>query len=157
MFSISSSDESSMDLKNLDIPVESLVQKIGDVLFIPTAYYNDIALLSLDWLSILSRLSVLAQNRRVIFLFNSLNSFSVRYTVSKLGTVGKLFIFAQSNPVVLVSLLSDINFIPEGRFRIVLMKYIKTAESIAKHISSKHSVSAFSGAIDWGNPKLGIV
>lgn len=144
-------------LLNDNVPVEALVRKVGEegnVEIIPTPFYNDIALLSLDWVKILKKVLSYAKGKTIIFLFNNINSFSVRYTVSKLSTIGQLFIFAKSNPIILSTLFGDIAFIPENRFKVVATDYIDVVKGVLEQISQKHEVTAFKEKVNWS--KLGV-
>ena len=141
--------DSSMQLRDKTIKIESLVKDMGGVSVIPTAVYNDISLLTLDWIDIIKRLNAYANGRPIIFLFNSINSFSVRYTVSKLGTIGEASIFANSNPIILSALLGDMAFIPSNRYKVVALNYIDIVRRFLDHMSQTHKVVAFKDGVEW--------
>lgn len=145
--------DSSMLLNNDDVPVQQLIRQTDGLQLIPSSFYNDIALLNMDWVKILAKLAAYAEGKTIILLFNSINSFSVRYSCSKLATVGSFFIFAKSSPIVLATLTGDIAFIPEDRFKLVAMDYIDVVKPVLDQISAKHLVLAFKEAVNWS--KLG--
>lgn len=141
--------DSSLLLANKDVSVESLVKNLNGVQFIPTTFYNDIALLGVDWVTVLQKLFAYAKGRPIIFLFNSISSFSVRYTVSKLATIGKLSVFVKSNPVILATLFGDIKFIPAERAKVVAMNYIEVVAPVLNEIAQKYHVKAFNETVNW--------
>lgn len=149
------SRDTSLLLNDPSISVESLVRPLSKVKYIPTGFFNDIALLGVDWFSVINRLISYADGANIVLLFNNINSFSVRYTVSKLSTLGSLLIFAKSSPLVLATMSCDIAFIPSDRFRVVVMEYIDVVKDLLEKISSKYAVSAFKGYVNWS--KLGVV
>lgn len=148
------SKDSSMLLNDDSIEVQSLVRDANGTRLIPTTVYNDIALLSMNWAKVLKKLMVYAGGKPIILIFNSINSFSVRYTVSKLATIGQLFIFAKCNPVILSTLFGDLAFIPENRFKVVATDYIDVVKAILEQIGKKYNVHIFKGDVNWS--KIGV-
>lgn len=147
--------DSSMHLKDKTVNISDLVKDIKGTQVIPTTFYNDITLLTLDWLDIIKRLNAYAKGRPIIFVFNSINSFAVRYTVSKLGTIGEATIFVKCNPVILTSLFGDMVFIPENRFKIVALDYIDIVKQLLTHMGDKYKVLAFrENDLEW--KKIGV-
>lgn len=146
--------DTSILLRDDFIAVKDLVKSVNGVPIIPTGFFNDIALLTFDWIDVIKRLNQIAQGRPILFIFNSINSFAVRYTVSKLGTLGEASIFAKSNPLVLTSLFADIAFIPENRFKVVALDYIDIVNPILKHMSNTKKVVAFKEGVEW--EKIGL-
>lgn len=140
--------DTSMQLANPEVPLESLVKQYKNVSLIPSAFYNDISLLNFDWINIIKRIQGYADGRPIIFLFNSISSFSVRYTVSKLATVGELSVFVKCNPVIINSLNVDLIFIPEQRLKIVAMDYIDLVGSMLQKMGNKYKVQAHK-TINW--------
>lgn len=145
---------SSMSLKDNTVKIQDIVRDINGTQIIPTTLYNDIALLSLDWIDILKRLNAYAKGRPIILLFNTINSFSVRHTVSKLGTLGDARIFVNCNPVILTTLVGDKAFIPNNRYRIVAMNYIDLVEPMLRRIGEGNGIIAFKQGIVW--KKIGL-
>lgn len=139
----------SMHLNDDDVGLEAIVRDFGNVKLCPTKSFNDIALLGVDWGKVLRKLNEYAGGYPVILLFNNINDFNVRYTVSKLSTVCPLFIFTTCNPVILTSLSTDIKFLPEHRFRIVAWNYITEVKGGIDKISATSKVIVFKTAIDW--------
>lgn len=139
----------STHLNRDDIPVTDIVRDLGNTKIFPTQSYNDIGLLGMDWGKILKKLSDYSSGYPVILLFNSINSFNVRYTISKLATVTPLFIFAKCNPLILSSLSTDIKFIPENRARIVATEYIDVVSQMIDVLSKKYKVIGFKDNTDW--------
>lgn len=150
------SRDSSMMLKDPNVEVESVIKDVNGLKIVPTTFYNDIGLLGVDWATVMSKLLAYANGKPIILLFNNINSFSVRYTVSKLATIGKLHIFAKSSPPVLSTLLGDIAFIPEGRFKVIAMDYIDIVQPVLEQISKKNEVVAFKDRINWGKININI-
>jgi hypothetical protein len=146
--------DSSMMLNDKDIELGSIVKEINGTKIIPTTFYNDIALLSMDWATIIKKLMVYASGKPIILLFNNVNSFSVRYTVSKLATIGQLFVFAKSNPVVLSTLLGDLKFIPNQRVKVVATDYIDVVQAVLEQVAKTYAVTTFKEGVVWS--KLGI-
>lgn len=134
--------------------IESLVHKHKNADIIQSSSFNDIAFLHMDWLDILKRIVAYAGNRQVILLFNNVGGFNVRYTVSRLATIGRLHIFAKCNPLILTNLYLDVNFIPTGRFKIVATDYIDIVKDSLKQLANKYPVSAVKEKVTWS--KLGI-
>lgn len=144
----------SMELVDSNVETKDLVESRGDLKIIQTTIFNDIGLLSVDWLDVLKKLDKEAGGRPIILLFNNINSFSVRYTVSKLATIGKLSLFVKSTPLVLTTFYSEAKFIPEDRFNVVALEYIDAIKDFLSKISEKYSVKAFAKDVEWG--KIGI-
>lgn len=136
-------------LNNPDIEVSSIARDLGNTKVFPTQCYNDIGLLGMNWGYILKRISDYACGYPVILLFNSINSFNVRYTVSKLATVTPLFVFAKCNPLILNSLATELKFIPENRARIVATEYIDVVAQMIEVLSKKYKVIGFKDNTDW--------
>lgn len=148
------SKESSINLNDESITAGELAKPVGGVELIPTSFYNDIALLSMDWVKILKKLMTYASGRPIIILFNNINSFSVKYTVSKLSTYGQLWVFAKCNPIILSTLFGDLAFIPDNRFKVAATDYIDVVQGILESLSKKHQVTAFKENVNWS--KLGL-
>ncbi|MNV23550.1 hypothetical protein D3C71_1145650 [compost metagenome] len=111
-------------LRDLDNnSVDSKVHQVGDSHIIVGSPYNDIALLTLDFDKIIRSLDRYANGRPVFLLFNSINSFSSRFTVSKLGSVFPTSIFTKIDPAILSTLFSNLNFIPHDRYSLVILDY----------------------------------
>lgn len=141
--------DSSMHLKDNTINIQDLVKDLNGTQVIPTTYYNDIALLTLDWVDIIKRLNAYAKGRPIIFLFNSINSFATRYSVSKLSTLGDTSIFAKCNPIILSALFGDMAFIPANRFKVVALEYIDVVHGILERMANKHKIIAYEKGIKW--------
>lgn len=146
--------DSSMLLGDPNFEVSKLVRTHNNVEIIPTTFYNDIALLTLDWVTIIKKLDLYASGRPVIFLFNNINSFSVRYTVSKLATIGQLYVFAKCSPIILSTLTGDLAFIPDNRLVIVALEFIDVVQTLLERISKKYSVVAFRDEVSWKELKI---
>lgn len=146
--------DSSMMLEDDGVSVATLLKELDRVKIIPTLPYNDIALLGLDWGKIMKKLSTFASGKPILLIFNNINSFSVRYTISKLATIGSLFVFVKCNPVILSSLFSDIRFIPEGRVKLVALAYIDVVKQMLEEVAKRYQVMAFNNDVDW--KKLGL-
>lgn len=152
------SADSSLQLNLVEFEVKSLVRSINGVDIIPTTFYNDIGLLTFDWVSIIKKLDLYASGRPVFLLFNNINSFSVRFTVSKLATLGQLFIFASCNPSVLTTLSGDAAFIPNNRLVIVALEYFNNEkiDTLLHYLSKKYPVIAFGKEISWKKLEINI-
>lgn len=146
--------EYSLLLDDPNVDPSLLVKEVNGTRYIPTGAFNDISLLTMDWVSVLEKISALAKGRPVILLFNSLNSFAVRYTVSKLATVGALTVFANCNPLIITSLYLELKFIPADRVRVVVMNYINSMEEILRRYGEYLKIEACKSKIEW--KKLGI-
>lgn len=144
-----------MNLLNDDMSPLTLLKDINGVKFIPTTNYNDIALLNIDWPTMLRKIDDLAGGRHVVLVFNRFNTFSVRYTVSKLADIGKLHIFVKCSPIVLSTLYSDAQFLPQNRVNIVAVDYIDVVKAILGELSKLYNVYAVSSDVDWVG-KLGV-
>lgn len=146
--------ESSVLLGRGSSDVVDLVKEINKVKYIPTVPHNDLVLLLFNWGTVLKKLFEYAQARPLILIFNNINNFVVRYTISKLATVGELFVFVRCNPIILNSLYSDIRFIPDNRVKIVALEYIEVVQVLLEEVSKRYKVTAFPNFVDW--KKLGI-
>jgi hypothetical protein len=148
------SREHSLLLADDSVEVLSLAKDCGLVKFIPTTLFNDITLLGLDWAKVLKKLNLYSGGRPLILLFNSINSFSVRYTVSKLATIGKLFVFTKCNPIILNCDYYDLNFIPESRFTLVAMEHFPAVDKTLEKMAQKYSIQAFKDEVNWSKLKI---
>lgn len=140
---------SSLDTANMTKPIEGLAYKINKVDLIPTAFYHSIHLLHLDWATIINRLNKYANGRRIIIILGNIGDFSIAYTANKLSTIGQLDIFVKTNPLIISTLLVQIQYMVEKRFRIVALDYIDSLKEYLTRISSKYSVSAHKNLIQW--------
>jgi hypothetical protein len=143
------SKESSIHLNNDDIAISTLVKEYNKAKVIPSNIYNDISLLTFDWVKIIKKLDVYAGGRPIILLFSDISSFSAKYTVSRLSSIGETFIFTHSNPTVLVTLYMELGYMPHKRFKVVAMNYIEVVEPTLRHLGDHYSTQAFGGKIVW--------
>lgn len=147
-------DTNTMDLLKDDINPLSLLKDINGTKIIPTTSYNDIALLNINWVKLLRKIDDLASGKHVILLFGNINNFNVRYTVSKLASLMKLYVFVKCSPIILTVLYGDIQFIPKSRVNIVALDYIDIVKSILSALAKSFNVLAFASEVEWG--KLGL-
>lgn len=154
VYKMNSRVKNTMGLLKDDVSPLTLLSEVSNTKFIPTTSFNDIALLNVDWGKTLRKIDDLAAGKDVILLFGAINNFNVRYTVSKLATIGKLFIFAKCSPVVLSSLYSDVQFLPKNRVRIVALEYIEMVKTILSELSKYFEIFAFSGDVEWNKLEL---
>lgn len=133
-----------------DVAVHQLVAKSEGVDFIMTKAHNDIALLQLDWALILNKLVDFAKGRNIVLLFGSVESFPVAYTVSKISTVTKsCSIFTYALAPVLNQTVATSAFIPNGRFKLVVLDYISEFEDFLNKIGDKYEVYATGKNVKW--------
>ena len=154
VYKMNSRVKNTMGLLREDVSPLTLLSEVSNTKFIPTTSFNDIALLNVDWGKTLRKIDDLAAGKDVILIFGAINNFNVRYTVSKLATIGKLFIFAKCSPVVLSSLYSDVQFLPKNRVRIVALEYIDMVKTILSELSKYFEIFAFSGDVEWNKLEL---
>lgn len=137
-----------------DIDPISLLVDINGTKIIPTTSFNDIVFLNINWVDVIKKINDLASGKDVILLFGNISNFNIRYTVSKLATIGKLQVFAKCSPIILSALYSDISFIPKQRVNIVALEYIDVVKSILGVLSSNFNIQAFNGDVEWGKLNL---
>ena len=154
VYKMNSRVKNTMGLLKDDVSPLTLLSEVSNTKFIPTTSFNDIALLNVDWGKTLRKIDDLAGGKDVIMIFGAINNFNVRYTVSKLATIGKLFIFVKCSPVVLSSLYSDVQFLPKNRVRIVALEYIEIVKTILSELSKYFEIFAFSGDVEWNKLEL---
>lgn len=154
VYKLNSRVKNTMGLLKDEVSPLTLLSEVSNTKFIPTTSFNDIALLNVDWGKTLRKIDDLAGGKDVILIFGAINNFNVRYTVSKLATIGKLFIFAKCSPVVLSSLYSDVQFLPKNRVRIVALEYIDMVKTILSELSKYFEIFAFSGDVEWNKLEL---
>lgn len=140
---------SSLDLNDSLKSVESLIFNVGKTRFIPTTFYNDISLLSMNWANIMKKLNHEAKGAPIVMLFGSIDSFNVRYTITKLSNIGRLSIFVKSNPIILSTLMGNIQFMVDGRFQIIALDFIDIVKTFLENIGKRYSVSAYQANVDW--------
>ena len=154
IFKLNSKTKNTMGLFRDDINALSLLTDINNTKFIATTSFNDISLLNVDWGIALRKIDDLAGGKDVIMIFGSVNNFNVRYTVSKLATIGKLYVFAKCSPIILSSLYSDVQFLPKNRVRIVALEYIEVVKTILSELSKYFEIFAFAGDVEWNKLEL---
>ena len=154
IFKLNSKTKNTMGLFRDDINALNLLTDINNTKFIATTSFNDIALLNVDWGITLRKIDDLAGGKDVIMIFGSVNNFNVRYTVSKLATIGKLYVFAKCSPIILSSLYSDVQFLPKNRVRIVALEYIEVVKTILSELSKYFEIFAFAGDVEWNKLEL---
>lgn len=137
-----------------DIDPVSLLVDVKGTKIIPTTSFNDIVFLNIDWPYVINKINTLASGKDVILLFGNISNFNIRYTVSKLATLGKLQVFAKCSPIILSALYSDISFIPKQRVNIVALEYIDVVKSILGVLSSNFNIQAFNGDVEWNKLNL---
>lgn len=146
--------DSSLLLNDDSHPIENYVKTFGNTEYIPTTSFNDIALLGLDWVKIIKKLNDYAQGKQIILLFGGVNNFNVRYTVSKLATIGQLYVVITSNPINLLSTQKDLAFIPKERVTLIVTKYDEIVKTLLERLQQNHELTAVKDKIDWY--KLGL-
>lgn len=114
-----------------------------------TGLFNDISLLIVDWADVLARVLEDADGADVFFIFNSVASFAVRETVSRLSIVGNLSIFVTCSGDSLYSLPAMLSFIPANRFTVVIPDFIDDLRPAVDQLALKFGVQAFSPAVKW--------
>jgi hypothetical protein len=145
---------SMLSLSQSELGISDIVKLNGRTAIIPSTTFNDIALLGIDWGEMLKKIFDFANGKPVLMLFNSISSFAVRYTVSKLASLGSLNVFVKSNPIMIQSTFNDIKYIPPARVRMVALDYIEPVKGIIAKIGQTYNVIAFPQDVDWG--KFGI-
>lgn len=153
------SNYNSLDITKLsesaELDIVSIFKTLGgNTKIAPSTLYNDISLLGLNWADFIRRIDEYAGGTNVILLFNNINSFAVRYTISKLATIGKLYVFAKCTPLILSAIFGDIKFIPSDRVNIIALEYIAVVKTILDVISKSYPVLAFANDVEWH--KLGL-
>lgn len=131
------------------------LKQINNTYFLPTTNYNDIALLNANWVEVIKRIDEISCGKQVILLFGNINNFAVRYTVSQLSAIGKLFLCAKCSPVILSTMFSDLQFMPIKNLMIVALEYIDIVKTILEGISRRYNVYATAKDIEWGS-KIGL-
>lgn len=139
----------SLKLDEPDVSVEKNAFKVGVSHYVPTSMFHDIALLGMDWIEILNKVNTFAKGRRVIFMFNSISSFAVKHTFSRLCTIGQGFVLAESKPSVLATLIVDLKFFPPQSLTVIVFKYIKEVQEILQMFTNNFAVKAFGNITDW--------
>jgi len=144
-----------MDILSTDI--SEIVRKVGNnVDYIPSYIFNDIVYLTIDWVEFINKLNRFAQGRDVIIIMGNLYSFASRVGVSKLASVGDVYVFGSANPANIISLSKDLTMFECRIKKVIILKYIDTLnEIITNLLSKKYSVLAVKGdSVDWG--KIGL-
>lgn len=122
--------------------------------------YNDLSLLVTDWVDLLQKVDAQAEGNPIILLFNCMNSFAVRYTVSKLSTIAAnktAHIFTLSSPFELVATHNEISLIPSNRVFLVALDYKSAVDEFFKLFQGKYKVHLIPDEVkevNWG--KIGI-
>lgn len=121
--------------------------------------FNDLTFLMTDWVKFLKHVDSVAMGLPIIVLFNSMNSFPVRYTVSKLATITKTkkaHIFTINRPFELISVRSDVSLLPADRVHLVSLDYLQRKETdiLIEQFEKSYQANLFPQKVAWG--KLGI-
>ena len=154
IFKLNSKSKNTLGLFRDDVNPLSLLTEISNTKFVATTSFNDIALLSANWGETLRKIDDLAGGKDVIMIFGSVTNFNVRHTISKLATIGKLYIFAKCSPIVLSALFSNAQFLPKNRVRIVALEYIEVVKTILSELSKYYEIFAFAGDVEWNKLDL---
>lgn len=141
--------DSSLNLNEQGVGVAKIAHKVNNVSIIPTSFFNDIAFLTMDWMGIINRVMAFASGRPIIFVFGSISSFAVRYTVSKLSTLASLNLFVKCNPLILNSFFGDVAFIPRNRFKIIAVDYIEVVLGLLQQFQDRYSIKAYVSDVKW--------
>lgn len=104
--------------------------------------YHDILLLGVNWGTFLNNVTKLFGNKvRVFILLNSIQSFAVEFTLAKLATILKSYIFVKSSPVLIKYLYGKMNTIPVARgIKWLASDYFESVHSMLSAVSAKYSV-----------------
>ena len=153
-YKLNSKTGNSLSLLKDEINPVELLKDINGCKFIPTTSFNDIVFLSIDWVKLLKKINELASGKDVVLIFGNLSNFNVRSIVSRLATIGKLYVFAKCSPIILSALYSDTQFIPKERVNIVALEYIEVVKTILNAFSSNFNIKAYDKAVKWD--ELGI-
>lgn len=144
-----SSNKTSLKLGNSDVKVEEMAVKQGNSHYVASSLFHDITLLGMDWIEILNKVNAFADGRRVIFMFNSISSFAVKNTFSRLCTLGKGHLLAESKPSVLATLKMELKFFPPQSLNVVVFKYITEVQEMLQSFTKEFMLQAFDAITDW--------
>lgn len=154
-YRLQQSEKSFLALNNKVFTPSQAVLDLNGIKLIPSSLFNDIALLSLDWGRVIKNLQVCANGKPIVLLFNNVNSFSVKYTVSKLATWGELYVFMKCTPITLnTTTQADLRFIPKDRVKLIALDYTDNFKDMLAAIAKTYPLTAFQNTVDWG--RLGI-
>lgn len=117
-------------------------RKVNNSVIVSCDPYHDITLLGVNWGIFLNNLVTMFSNKvNIVILLNSIQSFPVEYTLSKLATIIKARIFVQCTPVLIKYLYGKMSTIPVSRsIKWLVSDYFEDAESMLKAVAQKYSV-----------------
>lgn len=103
--------------------------------------YHDIMLLDADWVTFFSNLKDLFGDIPIILLFNSISSFSVLYTLSKLSTIFKGYVHLRCNYFSIQNTYTRLRLVPQSRgIKIVATYYFDDVKSVIEELGKKYEV-----------------
>lgn len=151
------SQEHSFMLRDDQIPVEKVLKQVGDILCSFSRPFNDIALLGVDWVTLLQRVTAVTGGKPIILLFGCISSFAVRTAVGQLAPAtvsGSASCFVHSNALLITSILSQLTFLPKSSYQLVGLNYVPDFVEVYKVVGKTNKVITFSDLVDF--TKLGI-
>lgn len=118
--------------------------------------YHDILLLGINWGTVIKNINKLFGDKiRVFVLLNSIQSFAVEYTLAKLSTILKSFVFVKSSPLLINYLFGKMTTIPISRgIKWLASDSFESVESLLKKVGSKYAVIANRELFDLSSEEI---
>ena len=103
--------------------------------------FHDITFLDSDWVTFFKNLKIMFPDRKIILLFNSISSFSVLYTLSKLATIFKAYVHLRCSYFSIQNTYTRLRLVPVSRgIKLVATYYFDDVKDIITEVGKKYEI-----------------
>ena len=103
--------------------------------------FHDITFLDSDWVTFFKNLKIMFPDRKIILLFNSISSFSVLYTLSKLATIFKAYVHLRCSYFSIQNTYTRLRLVPASRgIKLVATYYFDDVKDIITEVGKKYEI-----------------
>lgn len=127
-------------LTDYTTPVKDMVLSFGNNSLLRTYLFNDIRLLTTDWVCVLRRIVEYAHGRTVYFIFGSMNSFAVRHTCLKLSQVLDVTLILHGDPHSAQSLYWTLINVPNDTISLGVYGYRPEIKSVLDSLVNRYKI-----------------
>ena len=103
--------------------------------------FHDIMFLDANWTVFFNNLKKLFGDRKIILLFNSISSFSVLYTLSKLATIFKAYVHLRCSYFSIQGAYTRLRLVPQSRgIKLVATYYFDEVKDIITEVGKNYEI-----------------
>ena len=103
--------------------------------------FHDIIFLDADWVTFFKNIKTLFPDRQILLVFNSISSFSVLYTLSKLATIFKAYVHLRCSYFSIQNTFTRLRLVPlERGIKLVATYYFDDVKDIISEVGKKYEI-----------------